>query len=327
MEKVPVFEVDTDGTNDNGEPLGIDVIAFTSRPAIVVKGVAFNADAKPMYFADEMKYRIAAPAMIPMEIYRKADDDMGEHYVKFTEEEIEKIYSRFMQNLTNRDLFNLEHNADKKVPAYILEAWIVENPKQDKSYSTFGVEVPKGSLFVVSQVTDKEYYNELVKNGQVGYSVEGFLGLKMNEQVNENKNDMSKKITLPDGEHKIGKMVYTVVNGEFTEVKEEETPVPAEEEMAEDSAPDEEPKPDEEEMAETPAPDEEGGALTDAQKAEIMAIVKPMIDELTTIIAEVKSLVEGDPEVEDKVNEPAKTEMSAHERFMKFMESVNENNK
>jgi ADP-ribose pyrophosphatase YjhB (NUDIX family) len=443
MEKVPVYEVDIEGTNDEGQPLGVDMIAFTSRPAIKVKGVAFEAETK-QFFSDNVKYRIAAPAMIPMEIYRKADEDMGEHYVKFTEDEIEKIYSRFMENLTNRDLFNLEHNAEKKVPAYILEAWLVENPKQDKSYSTFGIECPKGTLFVVSQVTDPAYYESLVANGQVGYSVEGFLGLKMSEQkpnyadvivldgdkslmlkrkdndtfepsvwgfaggkiegdetleraairelaeetglaydelmpvdsidngdgttsfyfvadykknsgslllsaehithkfvtteelasmdvilkqnqrfidvINKAKN-MSKKITLPDGEHKIGKMIYTVVNGEFTEVKEEE--------MAETAAPTEEEKPTEdapaEEVAaaETPAPEgETSGALTDAQKAEIMALIKPMIDELTSIIAETKQLAEGEPAVEEEIKEPAKTEMSAHEKFMAFYENT-----
>jgi hypothetical protein len=318
MEKVPVYEVDIEGTNDEGQPLGIDMFAYTAIPAIKVKGVAFEAETK-QFFSDNVKYRIAAPAMIPMEIYRKADEDMGEHYVKFTEDEIEKIYSRFMENLTNRDLFNLEHNAEKKVPAYILEAWLVENPKQDKSYSTFGIECPKGTLFVVSQVTDPAYYESLVANGQVGYSVEGFLGLKMSEQKPEIK--MEKKITLPDGEHKIGKMIYTVVNGEFTEVKEEE--------MAETAAPTEEEKPTEdapaEEVAaaETPAPEgETSGALTDAQKAEIMALIKPMIDELTSIIAETKQLAEGEPAVEEEIKEPAKTEMSAHEKFMAFYENT-----
>ncbi len=102
--------------------------------------------------------RIVAPAMIPMNIYR--NDEGEEYYVQFTEQEIENIYSKFMQDLNNQNLFNLEHT-DKKVPAYILEAWIVENPKEDKSYSSYGIEVPKGTLMLTAQITDKEYYQEL----------------------------------------------------------------------------------------------------------------------------------------------------------------------
>jgi hypothetical protein len=83
-----------------------------------------------------------------------------------------------MLNLNNRNLFNLEHEGDQIVPAYILEAWLVDNPDADKAKSTFGISVPKGTLMVTAQVTDTEYYNKLVEAGQVGFSIEGFLGLK-----------------------------------------------------------------------------------------------------------------------------------------------------
>ncbi len=39
-------------------------------------------------------------------------------------------------------------------------------------------------LMVTAQVTDKDYYNELVKNEQIGFSIEGFLGLKLSNQLN-----------------------------------------------------------------------------------------------------------------------------------------------
>ena len=147
-------------------------------PAIITKGFAFNSNVKKVAFVDDLKYRICAPAMIPMEIYRNDD---SEYYVEFTVEEIEAIHSKFMSNLTNKDIFNLEHNSETIVPAYLLEAWIVEDPKTDKAYMSYGIEVPKGTLMVTTQITDKNYYNELVDNGQTGYSIEGFLGMKLSE--------------------------------------------------------------------------------------------------------------------------------------------------
>jgi hypothetical protein len=44
-------------------------------------GMAFNSQVKPMIFKDNVKYRIVAPALIPMEIYRKDDEDGKEYYV------------------------------------------------------------------------------------------------------------------------------------------------------------------------------------------------------------------------------------------------------
>jgi hypothetical protein len=234
MGKLPVFDITIDPEYSEGEDLGIEQIAFTSKPAILVKGMAFTSDVKPMAFKDDVKMRIAAPAMIPMNIYRR-EEDGKEYEVKFSEEEIEAIYSKFMAELTNKDKFNLEHDTAKKVPAYILEAWIVEEPKEDKAYTRFGVEVPKGSVFIVSQITDREYYNQLVENEQVGYSIEGFLGMKISNSNNQDKMNKKEKLNEVASDE-------LVINGKVYIVKEKFEEEPKEEELAEE--------PKEEELAE-----------------------------------------------------------------------------
>lgn len=126
---LPVYKITIEPEYSDGEDLGIEQIAFTSNPAIKVKGMAFNQSQK-LLFADDLKYRITAPAMIQ---WRFIDVTMsGEYYVQFTAETIEQIHSKFMQDLRNRDIFNLEHDQSQQVPAYILESWIVENPKKIK---------------------------------------------------------------------------------------------------------------------------------------------------------------------------------------------------
>lgn len=175
---LPIYKITIDEEYSEGNALGIEQVAFTAKPAIMVKGMAFSST-QAFEFKDEPKMRIVAPAMIPMDIYR--NDDGEEYYVQFTEAEIENIFSDFMQNLNNKDLFNLEHDAGETVPAYILEAWLVENPKVDKAFTSYGIEVPKGTLMLTAQVTDSKYYETLVKKGQVGFSIEGFLGLKLSE--------------------------------------------------------------------------------------------------------------------------------------------------
>lgn len=305
---IPIFKVTIDEEYSDGEVLGIEQVAFTSKPAIMVKGMAFNSHTKVMQFADEPKMRIVAPAMIPMDIYR--NDEEGEYYVQFSEQEIETIYSDFMQNLNNKNLFNLEHDAGQTVPAYILESWIVENPKSDKAFSSYNIEVPKGTLMLTAQITDKEYYNKLVESGQLGFSIEGFLGLKLNSNqiINNSMN-------LPDGEHLIEGKIYVVKDGEIVEVKDAPaTEVEAEEVVEEEvvmteEVVEEEVVVEEAEMSVDPTADAEA----------ILAIVMPTIDEkyneLIQLIAEVKAMI---PTLEEEVTDVTEQKLTAHEKLMKF---------
>ena len=307
-DKLPVYKITIDPEySENGEDLGIEQIAFTSTPAIKVMGMAFNSQVKPMIFTDDLKYRIVAPALIPMEIYRKDDEDGKEYYVKFTIEEIEKIHAKFMRDMSNKDLFNLEHDTEKTVPAYVLEAWIVDTPKEDKAYSSFGIEVPEGTLMVTAQVTDKEYYAQLVADGQVGFSIEGYLGMKLKEQQQLKTNNMNK---LPDGEHLIDGKIYVVVDGEITEIREEEVVV--EEEAMSDTVVEEEVE-EEETMAVDPAMDAEA----------ILEIVRPLIteqvDALVAMIADLKNQFEESlvVDTEEEVMEEA-VKMSVQQKLSKF---------
>ena len=312
---IPIYKITIDPEYSDGEELGIEQIAFTSTPAIVTKGMAFDEN-KKLFFSDDLKYRVVAPAMIPMEIYRNDEND-EEYYVQFTAETIEQIHSKFMQDLSNRNVFNLEHDTDKTVPAYVLEAWIVEDPKKDKAYSSYGIEVPKGTLMVTAQVTDKDYYNELVKNEQIGFSIEGFLGLKLSKQLNKYN------MKLPDGEHLIEGKIYIVVDGEVTEIR--DVPVAAEEALTEEIAL--ETVVEEEVIEETPATEEM--AIDPAADAEaILAIVQPVIDEqINAIIAMIADLRNHMEEVmaEDVVEVEA-TKLSQHDKFSMVSKFLNNNN-
>lgn len=308
MEELPTYKITIDEDyNDGTEPLGIDAIAFTANPAVLVKGVAFSSQ-KKLAFADDKKYRITAPAMIPMEIYRR-DDEMGEYYVEFTEQEIDTIFKDFMQDLNNKDLFNLEHEGEKIVPAYLLEAWLVDNPNTDKAKTTFGIDVPKGTLMVTAQVTDTDYYNSLVENNAVGFSIEGFLGLKLS-------NHKHKYMQLPDGEHLIEGKIYVVKDGEVIEVKEAEEVAMAEETPVETEVVEEVVVEEEVAMAEeTPATEMAVDPAADAEA--IMAIVTPMIDEkiaeVLQVIADLKNELAETAEVEPA--EEVEMKMSSQQKF------------
>jgi hypothetical protein len=308
MEGLPTYKITIDEAyNDGTEPLGVDAIAFTSNPAVLVKGVAFKSQAKS-HFADEKKYRITAPAMIPMDIYRR-DDEMGEYYVQFSETEIDTIFKDFMLNLNNRNLFNLEHEGDQIVPAYILEAWLVDNPDADKAKSTFGISVPKGTLMVTAQVTDTEYYNKLVEAGQVGFSIEGFLGLKLSNQINTNN-------MLPDGKHTLEDgTVIVVKDGVVVEVQE---PQAEEVAMEVEASKDEEMEESKEEVVveEETIVEEVEAAIDPVADAEaILAIVNPVLEQRVSEILQVIADLKNELTETEEVASVEEIEMSAAQKF------------
>jgi len=316
---LPIYKITIDPEYSDGEDLGIEQIAFTSNPAIKVRGLAFK-NATKRFFSDSLKYRVTAPAMIPMEIYRRDDD--GEYYVTFDEQTIEQIYVKFMQNLKDRNVFNLEHNQGKEVPAFILDSWIVEKPTLDKAFTSYGIEVPKGTLMLTAQITDVDYYNQLVKDEQVGFSIEGFLGMKLSKHLKQNN------MNFPDGEHTIDGKIYVVKDGEVTEIRDvvveeamaEVTEEVTEEVAMEDTSVTEEEVVEEEvaaEMAVDPAADSEA----------IMAIVMPLIEErekaLIGMIADLKNQIEelGVIKEDEEIEMAKDTKMSAFDKFKMFRAS------
>jgi hypothetical protein len=172
---------------------------------------------------------------------------------------------------------------------------------------------------VTAQVTDKEYYNELVKNEQIGFSIEGFLGLKLSNQLN-NKYSMK----LPDGEHLIEGKIYIVVDGEVTEIK--DAPVVEEEAMTEEIAL--ETVVEEEVIEETPATEEM--AIDPAADAEaILAIVQPVIDEqinaIIAMIADLRNHMEEVMSEGEEVVEVEATKLSQHDKFSMVSKFLNNN--
>ena len=175
-----------DSDAENGEYLGVLEIANTATPAIEIKGVAFSKTEK-LYFNDDLKYRIAAPILTPSKIYRRDDETGEEYYVVITPETVERAFVKFMKDRAGKDVFNEEHDESKRVPSYPLEMWLVDEPLADRSYSTFGIEVPKGTWFGVQQFTDSEAYKKAVEEGQTGFSIHGDGALKLSKQFKSDK--------------------------------------------------------------------------------------------------------------------------------------------
>lgn len=338
MKDLPKYKITIDPEYSDGEDLGISMIAFTKTPAIMTKGFAFSSqEPKQLFFADNLKYRICAPVMIPMDIYRFDNDE--EYYVQFSVEEIDLMHKKFMATYSSGiNSFNLEHNTKDVVPAYILETWIVEDPKGDKAFTTYGLDVPVGTLMMTSQITDVDTYNKLVENKQTGYSIEGFLGLKLSEIKQKFNNMNNQTLNLPAGEYtdKDGNVFVVAEDGTITSKEAmglDTPPVEANPGDTSTSTPEAEKKKEEEMIADKTQCAADPAATTDpatdpatttppAETTPVDSYTKEEVDakfdEIYKLIASMQA--EDDAE-ETTIEETAPTtQMSVHDRFSALVE-------
>jgi len=185
--KILNFEI----TDEDG--LGVFSIAQVLDPAIEVNFIHFEKEFDisdvSVFAKDDEMMRLAGPILIPnKEMYRKSYDA----YIKFSVDSVERARTSFKKN-NNLFANNIKHT-ESPAPSFLLEDWIVENPKTDKSFTQFGIECEKGTWFGVQQITDKDYWLNFIKTGQVkGFSVEiDNKSVKIKENFNmdnENKTD------------------------------------------------------------------------------------------------------------------------------------------
>jgi len=122
------------------------------------------------------KQLISGPLMLPNRLIYRYDDVNGEFYVYFSEDTIEKIAYKYLEQGYQKEV-NYEHSEEEKLKDITLvESWLVEEPSADKSKALMKEEYPKGTWFGIMKVRNKEVWENYVKTGLVkGFSVEGFF--------------------------------------------------------------------------------------------------------------------------------------------------------
>ena len=149
--------------------------------------------------ADKEKQLLYGPFLIPNKLIYRFDETNGEYYVRFSAQEIEKIATKFNEDLNSKNI-NLMHT-DEMVDAFVAQSWVIEGD-QDKSRN-LGFDLPEGTWFGAVKVKDSEFWNDKIKNNEVkGFSVEILadlqLSLKNKEKIMEKQIDLGSTM-LGDG--------------------------------------------------------------------------------------------------------------------------------
>jgi hypothetical protein len=166
---------------------GVFAISLVDNPAIEEDFIMLNALEVQLKVIDEEKREVIGLALVPNKKILRRKNDV-EFNIEFSEQTIEKVQELYMKNLRANNV-TIDH--EKPVNGVsLIESWIVEDPKNDKS-NIYGLNAVKGAWVVKMKIYNDEVY-EGVKLGKFnGFSIEGMFDgldqLKMSELTEEEK--------------------------------------------------------------------------------------------------------------------------------------------
>lgn len=168
--KIPVYLIDIDL---NDESTGMGAISFVEDPAIESNFLYFDKDKKPMMFQveNEMEHKVTGCAIwCNKQIYRYSPE-IGEYYVVFNKETIDKIVHKYAKQGLN-NLVDLQHNGEMIGGVVMVEYFIKDTAKgiNPKGFE----DIDDGSLFVTYKIEDEQLWNEIIAPDSEfkGFSIE-----------------------------------------------------------------------------------------------------------------------------------------------------------
>ncbi|QDP65246.1 MAG: putative peptidase [Prokaryotic dsDNA virus sp.] len=171
--------------NENEKEAGIDAVSVVEAPAIESDFIALKKHQIELKTVDEEKRLLMGAALIPKkQIFRRNDKTNEEYYIYFSKETIRKASQLFLKK-GNQNNATLEHN-QKINGMTVVESWLVEDTKKDKS-SLYGFNAVPGTWFITMKVENDNVWNK-VKSGEIkGFSIEGYFAEKIEAKKQELK--------------------------------------------------------------------------------------------------------------------------------------------
>lgn len=190
-----------------GQKSSMYAIALVKNPAIEVGFVALSEEQELIKYHFNAESRMLySPMLIPNQKILRKKEDGTPFQIYFSEDTIKEVLYDF-QKAKLQDNFNSEHNeAEILKGVSVVEAWIVDDPKNDKS-SALGFDLPKGTAMLGIEVTDKESLAKIESDEYQGISIEGYFDDYI---TNLSKTDEMKDING----------LLTTLTGMVTEIKE-----------------------------------------------------------------------------------------------------------
>jgi len=165
---IPVYELMI-----KDESSEVDYISLVDLPATERDFVAFNQ--KQVYKIENEERRIiSGPLMLADKLIFRTNDEMGNHYVKFSKETIQKIAIKYAKRGYQKNV-NVMHNDELKLESIVLfESFITDSERGIMPMKGYE-DVADGSWFGSMYVENDEAWQAVKDNKLKGFSVEGFF--------------------------------------------------------------------------------------------------------------------------------------------------------
>ena len=167
--------------NDNG---GVFALSVVEDPAMQEHFITLSEQKEyEIKLASEEKRLLLGASLVPdrpiLRNYKGNNFQMV-----FDADTIEKLAHDFIFKGNQRNS-TLEHDENLLDGVGVVESWVVEDPKNDKS-NVYGFEYPKGTWVNLYKVNNEDIWQK-AKNKEIkGFSVEAMLGLEKIELSNTN---------------------------------------------------------------------------------------------------------------------------------------------
>lgn len=163
-------------TINDSDTLGMTCISLVDSPAVEVPFLCFNKEeAKLNLSANKVKKIITGCAIRANKPIYRFSKELGEYYIIFNEETIQKMVERYSEN----KLFNivsLQHNG-KIINDVILVEMFIKDVERGIDPIEFK-DVEDKSLFVSYKINDDELWNEIINGNEInGFSIECLVNM------------------------------------------------------------------------------------------------------------------------------------------------------
>lgn len=176
--------------DENGENDGIEALSLVKFPATEETWIALNNHRIEFKSIDDEKRIIIGLALVPDKlIYRRNGD--YEYNIKFSKETVKKAGQLYLKKLNNNNA-TLEHQTEVDGVS-VVESWIVENPKMDKT-AIYNLNAAEGSWAVIMSIENDKVWEEIKNGTYLGISVEGYFSDEQKLSIQTEEQELIEKI-------------------------------------------------------------------------------------------------------------------------------------
>ena len=186
---------------------GINCISVVEDPAMESQFIALKKQNHVFAKVDEKKKILMGVIMKPNKKIFRLDEETQEKFeVFFSADTVRRASELYFKN-NKQTNFNVEHNSEDVLQAYLVESWIVEDTQKDKS-AVYNLGADVGDWVGTMKFDNEEEYNKALESG-TGFSLEGIFSEKIilnkvsmdfkqmkDELLNDLKGMFSKQVKL-----------------------------------------------------------------------------------------------------------------------------------